>query len=214
MSNVVIIGDMINSRSLSDRSEVQKRFLETLDKLNKSFEKYILADFIITIGDEFQGLLRSKKKLIEILEFIDMEMEDIRFRYGIGVGSISSEINRRESNKIDGPAYHRARQMIEDLEINEKSNQTPVTYIKIKSDDNDDLVNALFAMMSSMKLSWTVRQREVIYTYLKNDHNQYKTAEILDVQQSTVNRSLNAANYFTYQYAFESMKNYLESEGD
>ncbi|WP_269319384.1 SatD family protein [Carnobacterium jeotgali] len=47
-------------------------------------------------------------------------MAPIELRFGIGLGSISTPIQRDNSMEMDGTAYHRARQMIETIEENGK----------------------------------------------------------------------------------------------
>ena len=53
----VIIGDIVNSRAMDNRGEVQKRFRTVLSDINTKYKAYISAEFKITLGDEFQGLL-------------------------------------------------------------------------------------------------------------------------------------------------------------
>src|SRR3989440_8538905 len=58
---LALIGDMVGSRELlpSRRPKIQERFREFIQYLNKKYAKDILAKFVITLGDEFQGLLLS-----------------------------------------------------------------------------------------------------------------------------------------------------------
>ena len=210
---VVIIGDIVKSREIADRNDVQVRFIEVLDKINDKYKEEIAANFIITAGDEFQGLLKSKKKIINILQDLDIEMYPVKFRYGVGIGRVTSTINKLKSNEVDGPAFHRARRMIELIEENENGNQKPITNIMIDSgSDSDVLMNATLSLMATLKKTWTPRQTEVVYAYLDNNQNQHLTADALNVQQSTVNRSLNAAHYYTFSYARNQLHQYLQQK--
>lgn len=210
---VVIIGDIIQSREIEERDLVQKQFIQVLKDLNDIYDDEIASQFIITAGDEFQGLLKTKKHILEIIEYIDISLYPTKLRYGIGEGLITSTINKEKSNEIDGPAYHRARRMIEEIEENEKGNQKPIINIMIDTGHlEDEILNASFALMSTIKSTWTKRQTEVVYAYLGNNNNQHITAAALNVQQSTINRSLNAANYYSFSYAKNKLSKYLQEK--
>lgn len=54
---IAIIGDIRNSRLLADRKEIQIKLGNVLDRINREHAPSISAKFMITLGDEFQGLL-------------------------------------------------------------------------------------------------------------------------------------------------------------
>ena len=58
---IAIIGDMVHSRALSARarSAAQTDFAKLVVLLNRRFRRTIASRFVITLGDEFQGLLRE-----------------------------------------------------------------------------------------------------------------------------------------------------------
>lgn len=50
---------------------------------------------MITLGDEFQGLLNNPAYAIEIVKYIQRELYPVKLRFGIGIGEISTEINQK-----------------------------------------------------------------------------------------------------------------------
>ena len=54
---VAIIGDLKSSRMIVQRAEVQDLLHETLKRINEKSGDQLVSKFIITLGDEFQGLL-------------------------------------------------------------------------------------------------------------------------------------------------------------
>ena len=54
-----IIGDIIASKTISNRSEVQNHLKRILDQVNEEYKSNIASRFSITLGDEFQGLLHK-----------------------------------------------------------------------------------------------------------------------------------------------------------
>ncbi|MGJ0961539.1 SatD family protein [Faecalicoccus pleomorphus] len=57
-SYVAIIGDIIDSKNIEHRQEIQTKLLNTLNKSNSKYYKSIVSKFKITLGDEFGGLMR------------------------------------------------------------------------------------------------------------------------------------------------------------
>lgn len=57
-----IIGDINESRKLEKRGAVQKIFERAVEQINKTYQDEIASKFLITTGDEFQGLLQTPAK--------------------------------------------------------------------------------------------------------------------------------------------------------
>lgn len=212
----VIIGDIIDSKLIPNRQQVQKKFKEVLRQVNMKYADELASKFTITLGDEFQGLLKKSDNAIRIILEIEKNMAPIKMRFGIGIGAISTSINFEQSSEIDGPAYHRARAMIELLEVRENQHLRPAGNILLASKEEnkaiDQLLNSLFSVTAALKLNWTPKQQEIIETYQLCGENQSKAAEKLGIGQSSVSRALSSANYATYQTAMESIHSFL-SEG-
>ena len=56
MNYMTMIFDLKNSRKLANRNEVQTLLISALKKCNEYFKNFIICPFIITLGDEWQGL--------------------------------------------------------------------------------------------------------------------------------------------------------------
>lgn len=170
------------------------------------------------MGDEFQGLLKNRNNIIRIIFDIEMEMSPIALRFGIGIGEISTEINFEYSSEIDGSSYHRARAMIEDLEIIKNQYSTRQANILISSQDKnaeiDKLLNSLLSVCTVLKSKWTSRQTEIIHAYLLSEENQYEAAKKLGITQSSVNKGLNNASFYTYKSAMDNINSFLAEKRD
>ncbi|WP_051926192.1 SatD family protein [Carnobacterium jeotgali] len=60
-----IIGDIKDSRKIADRKEVQEQFHSILQIINEKYAEDIASNFIITLGDSFQGLLKNKQVIFK-----------------------------------------------------------------------------------------------------------------------------------------------------
>lgn len=214
----VIIGDIIDSKKITDRQKVQTKFKDVLHEINKKYTDDIASQFAITLGDEFQGLLKNRENIINIIFEIEMAMFPIEMRFGVGIGEVTTAINFESSSEIDGPAYHRARAMVKELESSEGQHLRRAGNILIASQEKnariDQLLNSILSVCTALKSKWTVKQREIIQSYLLNDENQSKTAVKLGIAQSSVSRALNSAEFATYQAAMETVNAFLTEEGD
>ena len=120
MNYIAIIGDIKHSKNISNRYEIQERLKNALDYINKKYKKNIAAKFLITLGDEFQGLLSAAEPLVDIIGYIQNEMFPVRIRIGVGIGEITTEINRNAAIGADGPAFYAARRAIIEIHDTEK----------------------------------------------------------------------------------------------
>jgi hypothetical protein len=101
---------MVKSRDLpaAERPQVQERFTTLMDQLNDKYSTTLLSRFVITLGDEFQGLISSGTVIPDLLWDMSENFSDRELRIGIGLGQIHTQIPRYAMN-LDGPALHRAR---------------------------------------------------------------------------------------------------------
>lgn len=204
---VAIIGDIVKSKKLKNRDEVQKKLHDVLSSVNTKYSEYIASNFMITLGDEFQGLLKDGENTMNIINEIENKMFPVQIRFGIGVGEITTAIDRYIPLGSDGPAYHNARKVINDLKSTEKKTKKGNSNIMIASQgDNlniDHILNTIFVLGSTIKSKWSERQREIVLAYIESDNNQIKTADKLGITQSSVNKGLSNAGYYAYKNAID-----------
>ena len=204
---IAVIGDIVASKELHQRSAVQMRLNRALHHVNIRYREDMAANFVITLGDEFQGLLRSGDHLLDIIDSIEEELYPVRIRVGIGIGAIATEIEDAASPEIDGPAYHNARRMIDELKAAEKKNTEAKPDKKILVAEHPEvsaLINSVLSLNGALKSRWTERQREIINVY-RNRKTQSGAAKELGVNQSTVQKALIGADYYTYRNARETL---------
>ena len=117
MGYLVLIGDIVNSRRLAERGLVQKRFKAACQQVNERRKDYKVASpLMVTLGDEFQGVLSSPQALWRVISTLELALFEIcQLRFSVGVGEISTALNSRSSLGMDGPAFYLAREGIEAL---------------------------------------------------------------------------------------------------
>lgn len=112
MEYLTMICDIKNSKKLKNREAVQYKLIETLKNVNSSFKSYIASPFLITLGDEWQGLLKYPCDYLAILNYFKKNLEEINFYCGIGVGEIAIHNFELTVNQLDGSSFYKARKAI------------------------------------------------------------------------------------------------------
>lgn len=212
-----IIGDIVKSKKIENRNQVQEKLNEVLKQLNSKYEKSIAAKFIITLGDEFQGLLLNSNNVIDIIDEIKFEMYPIKIRFGVGIGCIDTQINKDMALGADGPAYHYARKVIEDIKVLNKMNSkaqynTDIMISAGNSNDNIiDLINNNLCLCYFIEEKWTDKQRDLIKKIIYSDMTQREIANELKLVQSSVQRRLKFSGYYNYVYVKQGLKKVLSN---
>lgn len=213
-SYIAIIADIKQSKQVDDRKEVQRKLKETLDFVNEKYSADISARFVITLGDEFQGLLSTGINIMNIINVIEQRMYPISIRFGVGIGKITTDINSELAIGADGPGYHRAREAVEYLKRCEKKKETYTGNIRFAIDcDNGEqslMLNTIADLMFTIKSSWSERQREVIWNMLEYQSNQSNVAKQLQIAQPTVQKALAAGRFYAYKQALDTLSSAMK----
>jgi predicted DNA-binding protein YlxM (UPF0122 family) len=201
-----VIGDIIGSRRLTDRSAVQEKFLALAAKASSLYKADIASPFTVTIGDEFQVLLRNVDSAPAIIEYTAREMTPVGLVFGVGIGAIITDINPSLAIGMDGPAFHFARRAIEQA----KKKKPGIIY---QSDfPGMDMINALNYFIESCTKRRTKRQQQVL-TYLHENYTQEEIAARLGIKQQSVFDIINAAYLSEVESAKRSIALYLQAIG-
>ncbi len=210
---IALIGDIKGSRGIEKRGAFQERLKTALLKVNNKYAEDIASNFIITLGDEFQGLLSSGKNIMGIITELERRVHPAEVRFGIGIGEVTTAIDPRQAIGADGPAYHKAREAVEYLKQREKKKSTGDADIRLETDGGEQaaaaLLNTIFLLMTAVKRSWTERQKEAVWDLLKHRDSQSAVAGRLSIKQSSVQKILALSRYYTYKEAMDHVEQVL-----
>ncbi len=193
---IALIADMVKSREVtrSQRPGVQQRFKELVVFLNKKYNQYILSKFVITLGDEFQGLLRSATPIPDLLWDLDCRFSDRRLRVGLGFGLLDTPL-QKEAVNIDGPALHFARAAIE-IAAEERS----YGGVFLGFVDMDPVMNGIARILSFHRSRLTAQQLKIA-ELLRQGLSQSEAARDLEITQQAVSKQVIAFGWWPYTEA-------------
>ena len=203
---LAIIGDMRRSRLAPHRAELQKLMERGLEEVNKEFKSELGASFVVTLGDEFQGLLRTPEAAVRVLVALDLAFKgDITIRYGLGWGTISTEF-REQALGMDGPCFHNARKAV-------GAGKRADRWVTVSGFGADDeLLNGMLWLVGAVRARWTDVQRETI-RQVRAARTQREAAAARGVHESSVSQALKAAMHEQVLAAERSVEILLERHG-
>lgn len=211
---IAIIGDIKKSKEIQDRKQAQAKLEAVLNEINEMYGDDIASKFLITLGDEFQGLLHCGLRTMQIISRIERKMYPVQLRFGVGIGPITTDIRRDMALGADGPGYHKAREAIDYLKDSEKRKMTGAADVRFGFSGEEQssviLINSILILLTAIQESWSDRQRVIIWDMLEHQDSQSETARRLNVKQPTVQKALVRGNYYAYKEAFDTIGKALE----
>ncbi|EKU17185.1 putative dNA-binding protein [Streptococcus intermedius BA1] len=199
---IALIGDIIESKKIQDRAQVQQQLLRLMKKLNWQYQDYLISPFTVTTGDEFQALFSPNSYMFQIIDQLSVAFSPYEIRFGIGVGEMVTEINKEQSIGSDGPAYWLAREAIN--HIHDK-NDYGINHISVFLADEEVTwtVNAMLAACSFIQSKWTEVQYDVLKQLLTENiydetFSHKEMARSLGITPSAFNKRIKASGLKIY----------------
>lgn len=185
---IVIIGDVVESKEMNRdrRGEVQELLLQQIERIN-SRSSSIVSPFTITLGDEFQAVYREVSSLLDDCFEILAELYPVRVRFSISMGDIATALNKKQALGMDGPAFHEARNGIDELKQTGHMFRVEIGHASERPETQavTDLINHSLNLLSATMKRWK-GSRYKILVMLNEDNPVKKIAEKLGISESAV----------------------------
>ena len=199
---LALIADVIDSKMVQERLDLQKQVEKTLQKMNELFGDYLASRFTLTLGDEFQALLEVDAPVFQIIDTLRLELNPTQLRFGIGLGEIVTAIDPLQSVGADGPAYWNARGAINFVHQKNDYGNTQI-YFSSGTENQDFVVNALIASGEALRSSWRDSQEEILLNLLKRSvysetFSQQDLAQSLAINPSALSKRLKSSSVRVY----------------
>jgi len=188
MSNyIVVIGDIVESKDLKPalRKQTQNQLEDVFHRLNRE-SLQLLSPYTITLGDEFQAVYLSADQLFHDVWAFTAQIHPVRIRVAISVGEITTEINREQSLGMDGPAFHAARDRIDEMKADDI-----LLSLTTKDKSFDRLVNSSLRILAGNLRTWNKNR----FTILKKRYENVevkKIAKDLSLSEVAIYKNIHA----------------------
>lgn len=216
--NYAIIGDIVSSKSIQQRTEMQNKLQSILDSINMEYSSCLIKKFAITLGDEFQALFQDFKFVFEIIHKIQVEMWPLKIRFGIGSGEILVNLSDFDNPyNSDGPVWWNSRNaidLIKDFNMTNKIMDQSNIMIKTNNDKMDEVVNSSLNLCYAVSINWTDPQRELIHYIitkvgLSDEFVKKEIAIGYGQYESTIFSKLKISKYYNYLAVLKTIEGYM-----
>jgi hypothetical protein len=186
---VAVIGDMVGSRKLVDFREARSAMDAVLQQINLQHRDQVASGFLITLGDEFQGLLHTPAPVPAILAAVYDALAPLGFRFGVGVGPITSGPLAPLALGMYGPCFTQAR----DALMRAKRQGLPLAWGSGK-EPIEQVLEAQILLLSTLRGRWTTNMRDTV-RLRRAAKRQLDVAEQMGKSPSVVSETLKAAGW-------------------
>jgi hypothetical protein len=161
------MADIIGSRN-KDGNLVMEGFRDLVAKISSEYRSSFLSPLTITLGDEFQSVVKSLPTGIEIIfaieELILKREMDFKLRYVLYFGPIDTKINRKIAYGMLGKGLTETRQLLE----NNKTNRSRFL-IRTAENDLSEKLTLAFVIFQSVLDDWSMKDRRIVKEFLLCD---------------------------------------------
>jgi hypothetical protein len=165
MKEYVLMADVIGS-SDQDSSKLMKDFKSLVSEANKKFNNEISSPLTITLGDEFQGIVKNLKTGIEVMIFIEEKILEkdfyFKLRYILNEGEVETKINKDRAYGMLGNGLTFARKILNSMK---KENNRFQIFL-----DNSQLSTTLFRLFMLLQYfldSWNPKDISTVAGFLE-----------------------------------------------
>ncbi len=196
MKRIAIIGDIVESRKVKNRAVLQKDLQKIFRQINKS-SKTLVSPYTITLGDEFQALYNSANEIFRDILKVIGNLYPVKIKFSIGIGEITTSINKQQAIGMDGPAFHNARAGLNEL-------KKLHYYFNIKSVDEIRLIRNSLFLVSHLMGNWKASRYEITNLYL-DGYNVKKIAKKTKLTDKAIYKNLDAGEIDLIKNIFEDI---------
>ncbi|WP_436516467.1 SatD family protein [Ekhidna sp. To15] len=180
MNRFILMADIVSSHE-KDGKALMLDFQGLVQWTNMIYGDSIESPLTITLGDEFQGIVASASKGIDIMlameEYILEEELDFKLRYVLHEGEVETPINEDKAYEMLGPGLTNARELLNNMK---KENGRFLVSIK-----GNDQINKMMKVTQHFIDGWHPKDRSTVSGFLQG-HDYKEMAKIESKDDSTL----------------------------
>lgn len=192
------MADIIASRKTAQLPLISS-FREVVNHANRKNKKGLLSPITITLGDEFQSVVKSLQTGLDIIadleERIILTKKEFKLRYVLLQGRIDTRINTKVAYEMLGPGLTSARKYLEGLK-KEKYR----FYFNLLDKQKSAALNDSFLVLQNLIDKWRPGKDYYLVSEFLQHKDYKKVAKELSKERSLIwkrERSLKMEDYFS-----------------
>lgn len=188
-SCAVLMGDIVSSEDAASVRAMHRAFNKAVAAANKLHAAQVLSPLTITLGDEFQGLVRTLSTAWEIAGELRLRLlrDGVRCRFVIGAVKIETPVNAERAWNMMGPGLGAARNR-----LNQKQEVNAYRFSLPDDPTIAALLDAIGDSLTQVETDWTDTQ--LLYTMAsRGERTNAKLAEALGISERSLYKVLRSA---------------------
>lgn len=163
----ILMADIVGSSARKGKG-LMTSFQKVVKDVNRKNESRIHSPLTITLGDEFQGVVKNTQAALQVIFDMEKQLMTLRspfkLRYVIQEGEIHTPLNRKMAHEMLGPGLTEARERLTALKTSKQRFQAALA-----DKDLTENMNLLFVIFQGISDQWTPAQQNVVATFLDLD---------------------------------------------
>ncbi len=169
-NSYILMADVVASRKREPQILIAE-FREAVRSVNRELADGILSPFTITLGDEFQGvvktLLDSTRTILWLEELRYKGMLNSELRYVVNYGDIATPINPIIAYGMIGDGLTEAREL-----LNDKRRGRSRYCFHLKNERLSMQMQRLFDVLSALTRAWKPQDASLIFDMINTMNNE------------------------------------------
>lgn len=164
MKYIIFTIDCISSKKVENVTQLIE---EKINKMNNDLlrNNSFVSPFVVMRGDEIQGVLKYDKYFVRNIRYLREACFPIKIRIGIGTGDIDNEHSISFDNpwKLNGTAFHYARESLNFLSNHNLYSNKPMSYVTSCNNEFDLILNSQLLLYDALLDKWNKNTYEAVY---------------------------------------------------
>ena len=162
----ILMADIIKS-SQKKGAPLMHEFSEIVDSVKQRRQEDFLSPPTITLGDEFQSVIKDLAAAVQVMLAIEEEIiikrKSFKLRYVLHYGEIETPINPEIAWGMLGTGLATARNLLEEL----KGRRTERFFLLLEDAEKDAVLNKIFFLYSAVIDDWKTKDAETLSLFLQ-----------------------------------------------
>jgi hypothetical protein len=201
---ICVIGDVVQSRHAEDRQKLQRQIAAQFAQLNRAEDHKLVSPYTLTLGDEFQAVYQGADNLFRDCWSILYSVYPVRVRFSIGVGGLTTSINRKRAIGMDGPAFYSARDGIAEMK-----SSGAIFHVTRESEQVSKWINLSLHLISHFTAKWK-KNRVYIFHRLLSGDNPKRIAQKASLTVTSVYKNIQVGALDTLVSIFKEIENDID----
>jgi hypothetical protein len=165
--SIILMADIAGSSGTSRPTRLMKAFRQLVDDVNQGQAGQLHSPLTITLGDEFQGVVRDREAAVRMIVGMEESIvalgRPFTLRYVMHEGRIDTPINPERAHGMMGPGLTTARTLLGEL----KKDRHSRFRVALHSERTSGLLNDAFLLYGALVDAWSDRDLPLLAAFME-----------------------------------------------